>query len=293
MKLAVTAFRSHGFFTAATMASVFRLCAILVALVPAAIATPTLAAPGPPQTVEAVVLGQSDQIEVVVDNYPDLKTVTRIDADGFVVLPLVGRVRIGGLSALDAANLIETFYVNGGFIKSPRVRVETLDYQSRRVSVLGEVNRQGLVPLDKAYSVAEILAKVGGINADAGETVTIIRARADGTSERLTVDIGEAGVSPNASALTPVRAGDVIMVPKLPTFSVIGAVARAGTYPLRPRMTVDQALAAAGDVSTFGSRSNLKIRRAAATGGAAKVIKAQTDDAVQPGDIIVVSERIF
>lgn len=275
------------------MALVLRLIACLAVLVPATIAAPAVAAPGQAPVVEAVVLGESDQIEVVIDSYPDLKTVTRIDADGYVVLPLVGRVQVGGLSVLDAANLIETFYVNGGFIKLPTVRVETLDYQSRRVSVLGEVNRQGLVALDKAYSVAEILAKVGGINADAGDTVTIIRARPDGSSERLTIDVGQTGGGGNATALTQVRAGDVIMVPKLPTFSVIGAVARAGTYPLRSRMTVDQALAAAGDLSTFGSRSKLKIRRAPAAGGPTNVIKVGPDDPVQPGDIIVVSERVF
>jgi polysaccharide export outer membrane protein len=97
----------------------------------------------------------------------------------------------------------------------------------------------------------------------------------------------------DGGALMQVRAGDVVFVPKTPTFSVVGAVTRAGTFALTPGMTVDQAIAAAGDISAFGTRSRLRIRRGAATGAPAKLIEVGPDDAVQPGDIIVVRERLL
>lgn len=271
----------------------FRLFLILLVTAPAvAAAAPAANAPAA-RAAETLVLGPSDQIEVNVDNYPELKTTTRIGADGNVVLPLVGTVQLGGLTPLDAANTIETYYVNGGFIKLPTVRVEIIDYQSRRVSVLGEVNRQGLVMLDRKYSLAEILAKVGGLAPDAGDTAVIVRPRPDGSSERLTIEIGQPADASGMTTLTEVRAGDVVMVPKAPTFSVVGAVTRAGTYPLKSHMTVDQALAAAGDLSPFGSRGKLKVRRVSPAGGAVQQVKIQPQDLVQPGDIIVVFERLF
>jgi polysaccharide export outer membrane protein len=173
------------------------------------------------------------------------------------------------------------------------VRIDVLDYQSRKASVLGEVNTQGLVVLDRDYSVAEILAKAGGLANDAGDSAVIIRQKPGGGSERITIDIGELMATGGAGALTRVEAGDVVFVPKAPNFSVIGAVARAGTYPLRKGMNVDQGLAAAGDVNVYGSRSKVKIRRVPASGGAITTITARLEDLLQPGDIIVVGERVF
>ncbi len=270
-----------------------RLIFLLILALPATVAAAPDVAARTTATAEAVVLGAFDQIEVNFDNYPDLKTTTRVGADGNVILPLVGTVQIGGLIPPDAANEIETHYVNGGFIKLPTVRIEIIDYQSRKVSVLGQVNQQGLIMLDRGYSIAEILAKAGGLAADAADTAVIIRARPDGGSERLTIDIGQLVAASGTGALTEVRAGDVVFVPKAPTFSVIGAVIKAGTYPLKSGMTVDQALAAAGDLAAFGTRSRLKVRRIGPEGGAAKVIDVQPEAAVQPGDIIVVRERLF
>lgn len=263
------------------------LIALLLALDflsgPATAATPT---PG-----YAVLLGPFDQIEVNVDNYPALKTTTRVGADGIVILPLVGPVQVGGLGPADAANKIETHYVNGGFIKMPTVRIEIIDYQSGKVSVLGEVNSQALIPLDRAYSVAEILARAGGLAGDAADTAVIIRQKQGGGSERIVVDIGQLVAAENSGALTIVRAGDVVFVPKAPTFSVIGAVNRAGTYPMRSGMTVDQALAAAGDVALIGTRSKLKVRRS--IGGVMTTVDVGPDDKVQGGDVIVVRQRLW
>jgi len=246
--------------------------------------------PGMPDN---LTLGPQDQIEVNVTSYPDLKTVTRIAPDGNVVLPLIGAVAVGGLTPAAAAHVIEGRYATGGYIKAPAVRIEITDYQSRKASVLGEVNAQGLIVLDRNYSVAEILAKAGGLGPNAADTAVIVRQKPGGVSERISIDIGELVGTGGAGALTRVEPGDVVFVSKAPTFSVIGAVNRPGTYPLHKGITVDQGLAAAGDVNAYGSRSKLKIRRAPAEGAATIVLPAKIDDPLQPGDIVVVGERVF
>lgn len=253
----------------------------------------TLAFGAPAGAAEPYRLGPNDQIEVNIANYPDLKTVTRVAADGTIILPLVGAVPVVGLGPPDAANAIAARYVNGGFIKLPTVRVEVLDYQSRKASVLGQVNAQGLVVLDRSYSVAEIIAKAGGLGPEAADTAVIVRQKPDGQSERVSVNLGEQIAAAGGAALTEVRAGDVVFVPKMPTFSVIGAVSKPGTYPLMAGMTVQQALAVAGDITRIGTRSGLKVRRAGATGGTAQTLVVTADDPVRPGDVITVRERLF
>jgi polysaccharide export outer membrane protein len=252
-----------------------------------------VAAVNPQPGVAAFVLGAQDQIEVNVASYPDLRTVARIAPDGTVILPLVGSLGIAGKTPAQAGKAIEALLVSGGYVKQPMVRVEVLDVQSRKASVLGQVNNQGLVVLDRDYSVAEILAKAGGLAPDAADTAVIVRQPPAGGSERITIDIGELMAAGGAGALTRVQPGDVVFVARAPTFSVIGAVNRPGTYPLRKSMTVEQALAAAGDINNFGSRSKVKIRRTPAEGAATVTINARIEDLVQPGDVLNVGERVF
>lgn len=268
------------------------LLGIGIAFVIAVGATLPAAAQVPPGST-VLVLGPGDQIDVNIVNYPDLKTTTRVSPQGRVILPLVGDVQIDGLTTEAASHAIEARYRAGGFIKTPTVRIEILDYQSRKASVLGQVNAQGLIVLDRAYSVAEILAKAGGLAPGAADTAVIIRQRPGGGSERLIIDIGQLLSASGNGALTEVRAGDVVFVPKAPTISVIGAVVRAGTYPMTTGMTVEQAIAAAGDVNAVGSRSKLKVRRPGPEGGATTPVPIRIDDRVQPGDIIIVGERLL
>jgi polysaccharide export outer membrane protein len=276
------------------MRLIARIAAVLLALAPllgAQAATPVAAANA------AYVLGPLDQIEVNIANFTDLTTRTRIDTDNSVVLPLIGRVTIGGMSTAAAATVIEQRYREGGFINAPSARVEIVEYQSRKVSVLGQVNTQGMIPLDRAYSVAEILARAGGLAPDAADTAVIIRPVAGGTDERIPVDLTQL-VTANATqasaggASLRVLPGDTIFVPRAATFSVVGAVNHAGVYRLVAGMTVQQALATAGDIARVGTRSGLKIRRAK-PGGAPELIPAGLDDPVESGDVIVVRERVF
>ena len=256
---------------------------------PTAAQQPAPAAPAVPTALDYV-LGELDLVEVSVVGLPELTTRTRIGEDGTITLPLIGAIRVGGLDVPQAARLIAAHYAGGGYAANPSVRIEIIEFQSRKVSVLGLVNAQGMVALDRAYSLAEVLARAGGLKDEAADSVVIVRQAGKGFSERLTVDLTK--MADGTGAPVPVRPGDVIYVPKAPTFSVLGAVNRAGTYRLAAGTTVQEALAAAGDVARIGTRSRLRIRRAGEK-GVVEVIPAKLDTPVRPGDTILVRERIF
>ena len=238
---------------------------------------------------EDYVLGPLDQVEMNVANFPDLTTKTRISPAGHVVLPLIGEIDIGGRTPAAAAAEIEARYRAGGFVNAPSVRLEITEYQSRKASVLGQVVTQGLVVLDRPYTVAELIARAGGLSADAGETARLVHQRASGGPETIVIDLAEIG---GAGALALVQPGDVVFVPRAPTISVVGAVNHAGVYRMTPGMTVQQALATAGDVARIGTRGGIKVRRAAAL-GATSLVAVGLDDRLMPGDVVVVRERVF
>lgn len=248
----------------------------------------TLAASAFAAVPEDYVLGPLDQIEMNVANFPDLTTKTRISPAGHVVLPLIGDIDIGGKTPAAAAADIESRYRAGGFVNTPTVRLEITEYQSRKASVLGQVVTQGLVVLDRPYTVAELIARAGGLSADAGETANLVHQRASGGPETVVIDLGQIG---GAGALSLVQPGDVVFVPRAPTISVVGAVNHAGVYRMTPGMTVQQALATAGDVARIGAKRGVKVRRTAA--GATNLIAVGLDDRLLPGDVVVVRERVF
>ena len=88
-----------------------------------------------------------------------------------------------------------------------------------------------------------------------------------------------------------IRDGDTIFVPKAERFFVIGLVRNAGSYVLERNMTVLQAISTAGGVIERGSNSRLRIVRV--VDDKRKEFDAKPTDIVQPGDTIVVRQRLL
>lgn len=95
-----------------------------------------------------------------------------VNYDSTVVLPLIGRVNLCGLTRREASEKLEQEYRK--FIVGPII---DLNISSLAVTVLGEVNIQGKVLLDKENtSLIDVIAMAGGIK-DAGKkkNIKIIR----------------------------------------------------------------------------------------------------------------------
>lgn len=238
------------------------------------------------------VLGAGDTIEVYVVNQPDLTTRTRINADNSVVLPLIGRVIVGGKSILDAQSVVEQRYVAGRLVVNPQVRIEVTAYDSQRISVLGQVNLQGIQSLDRPYTLLEILARAGGLSEESADFAWILRTRPDGSAERQIFDLNKLYRGLNNIDQIIVRAGDVVYVPRTRTISVVGAVNKPGNFRLLYGMTVQQALATAGDLTRLGTVSDLKVRRTTPD-GLHIIVPVGLDDTLDDGDVVIVKERLF
>src|SRR5262245_7081594 len=105
-----------------------------------------VAVPGFAQNAEK--LGSGDAIRVTVFQQPDLTTEARINERGTIAMPLIGEVKVGGLSQAEAAGAIADSLKKGEFLKNPQVAVATTTVRSRQVSVLGLVARPGRYALD-------------------------------------------------------------------------------------------------------------------------------------------------
>lgn len=111
----------------------------------------------------AWVLRPNDEILMTVYQEDDLKSQTIIDVDGMVVLPLLGQVKIGGLTLGQATAQIQQLY-NRDYLVNPQVNLIVEKFAARRFAVLGQVQRPGSFdfPQNEPVNLLEAIAISGG-----------------------------------------------------------------------------------------------------------------------------------
>ncbi len=256
-----------------------RFLSILLALFALAVGSVPVAAVEP-----GYVLGPDDSIAVQVFGQPEAGVTTRIKSDGTIVMPLIGTVKAEGQTQLELAETIKQKLIKGGFFKAPLVNVEVGSYVSKTVNVAGKVANPGVFPLDKQYTVLEVLLKSGWIREQGAGYVYLRRANG-GQEIKLDAEALVRGAPDKNVILAP---GDTLFVPDAETFYITGQVGHPGTFPILREMTLRQALALAGGVTASGSERKVALIR-----GGGKEVPAKLDDLVQKGDVYIVKERLF
>lgn len=243
-------------------------------------AVATLTAPEPASL--AYVLGRDDVIEVGLLGRTDFGGRARVQADGTIQLSFIGKVPALDKTTSELSDDIRKALQTGGFFADPVVTIEVVGYASRYVTVLGSVASPGLVPINRPYRLSEILARVGGIRDGAAEYIAV--RSESGAEKRFMIkdlSIGDISQDPFVSP------GDKIYAPVGETFYIYGKVNAPGAFILQNGMTVRMALAKASGLAESGSDKKIDVNRSG------KKLKAKLDDKVEPGDVMVVGERLF
>jgi polysaccharide biosynthesis/export protein len=238
------------------------------------------------------VLGPGDSVRITVFQNPDLTTETRVSDRGSIVFPLVGEVKLNGLTVAEAGSRIAELLKRGNFIINPQVTFAILQVRSRLVYVLGEVVRPGTYPLEEnGTRLTDILTLAGGVSASGGNTVTVVLTRG-GKSEKREIDVPAMFRSGNLSENIEIENGDTLYVQRAPVFYIYGEVQHAGVYRLETNMVVMQALSLGGGLTARGSEKKISIQRRLANGKFAR-LEARLTDPINVDDIIYVSESLF
>lgn len=238
-----------------------------------------------------VLLGAGDVLKISVYGSPDLALETRVSEAGEITFPLVGNVALGGLSVSAAEKKIGGLLEGGGFIRKAQVNIIVTMLQSQQVSVLGQVNRPGRYPVEGKRSVMDLLAMAGGIGAEGGDTISLIRKRGGTTTKEL-VDVVEMVRIGNFTRDLDVMGNDVIYVERAPRFYIYGEVQRPGAFRLERSMTVLQALSVGGGLTQRGTERGTRIKRRDEH-GKLQIIDAKHDDLLQVDDVVYVKESLF
>ena len=241
-------------------------------------------------------IGAEDLVEISVFEVPELSRTVRVSASGEVSLPLLGTVKLAGLSPRQLEAVL-TDRLRGTYLRDPQVSVFLKEYKSDPVSVLGAVKMPGLYQIQTRKSLIEVLAMAQGLSEgpqrNPGRTIIITRnpgarwrvqnesegaepvtaAAPSGFAARpgadsLEIPIKQLVQSGDPQWNVPIYPGDVVKVVPAGTFYVAGDVARPGGFPLTDfdNISVIQALAMAGGPLKSASLKEAVIIRRDAEG---------------------------
>jgi polysaccharide export outer membrane protein len=237
-------------------------------------------------------LGDGDNIRITVFQNPDLTLETRVSETGVITFPLIGSIKIGGLTLAGAADSIAKALQAGNFIQKPQVNIQLVRNLGNQVSVLGQVGRPGRFPLETfSTRLSEMLAIAGGISASGAEVVIVTGMR-DGKPFRREIDVAGMFLDNKLQNDLVVAGGDVIYVHRQAMYYIYGEVQKPGSFRIERGMTIRQALAQAGGLTSRGTERNFGVFRRGADG----VITTSAVDLnapVQADDVLYVRESLF
>jgi polysaccharide biosynthesis/export protein len=234
------------------------------------------------------VLTPQDSVSIKVVNQPDMDTTTRVETDGTISFPYVGRIRAAGLSEDQLARTIERQLAARQIVTEPHVLVEISSFGTQ-ASVQGQVGVPGVYTLDRPTNLTQLLSRAGGLrDAALGGTVTV--RRAGGATVKFESNDIQAGRGPGAALR--IANNDEVFVDLAPFYYLYGYVGHTGEFPLLRPLTVQQAISIGGGLQILGSEWRIRVKRMSGNGQTYEV-PASLDDQVEAGDTIIVSERIF
>ena len=259
------------------------------ALVPARAQAP---APAPAAVPLEYRMGAGDVVRIVVFQSPDLSIDTRLTESGVVSYPLLGSVKLGGLSISAGEKLIADGLKNGNFLKQPQVTILLTQVRGNQASVLGQVNRPGRYPIEVTdMRLTDLLATAGG-TAGSGADIVVLTGIRNGQPYRLEVDLPTLFSAGGRDMDVLILNGDTVWVDRQSTVYIYGEVQRPGAMRLERDMTVLQALATGGGLTGRGTERGLRVHRKGAD-GSVQVIQPTMTDKLREGDVVFVRESLF
>jgi len=167
-------------------------------------------------------IGPSDEIEVEVFQVPDLSGVEKVNARGYINMPLIGRVLVAGLTQEQAEKLIAD-KLKAEYLQDPQVNIDIKDYVSQQVTVLGSVKSPGVYPLKGPTTLLQVVALAGGpISIADVSTVLVFRANEKGEVMGYIVNLGE--IQTGAKKDPKVVGNDRVVVPRSGSRAMIKGV---------------------------------------------------------------------
>jgi len=176
-------------------------------------ASPVTSVPSDTPIPSDYVIGPGDVLQISVWKNDTLSRVVPVRPDGKISMPLLHDVSAAGLTAMQLRDKISRALAE--FLPNPEVAVAVTDVRSMRVSVLGEVQKPGVLELRGTTTILEAIAMAGGFRDFASPSkITVIRTDAGGQTQKIRFNYNRAVSNGSSDEKNLVlKPGDVVVVP--------------------------------------------------------------------------------
>ncbi len=239
----------------------------------------------------------------------------RVDGEGFIDLPVLGKIKAGGLSVEDLEKALTE--VARKYVRQPQIRVTVVQFSSEPVFFVGAFKTPGIYPLAGRRTLVEMMSSVGGLSPTASRRIRISRRKEYGAiplpaaaslpdGSGTTAEVSMASLRDNVNPAEDIvlKPFDVVSVERAEMIYVTGEVAHIGGFELQERdtMSVLQALALAGGLAPAANEKSVWVLRpisntslrAKVPLNLARILKGQENDRpLLPNDILYVPKSTF
>jgi polysaccharide biosynthesis/export protein len=233
-----------------------------------------------------------DIIVVTVDGEKDMSKTYQLDSQGAINVPMVGAIKVAGMSTSDAAAPITAALKK--VLVNPEVTVAFQERAKMQVFVVGQVKTPGLVMVGVGDRVLQALAQAGY-----DESADLARVSVRRGGGAINVDLIKYLKGSDLSLNIVLESGDTIVVPLVDVVGYVmvnGQVAKVGKIALKQGTTFREVLGMAGGATADADTDNITIKREGATEPIRVNYKlamdgdASADVKLQPGDVIYVKQ---
>jgi len=157
------------------------------------------------------ILKSGDTLDMVIYREPDLSIRSRIGKDGMIQLPLLGEIKLAGMTVRNATTLIRNRY-NADYLVDPEVYLNIAAYNANKFTIIGQVNKPGAYEFSgsEPLGMLEAIGMAGGFTRIADRGHVIVKRR-EGNSVR-TMKINAKKLADTGVDRFEIQSGDVINV---------------------------------------------------------------------------------
>ncbi len=253
-------------------------------------------------------IGPQDLLEISVFEVEKLNKTVRVSSQGNVNLPLIGILRVKGLTPEELEKELRSLLAEK-YLQDPHVSVLIKEYRNQRISVMGAVKNPGVFDVTGAKTILDMLAIAGGLRDDSSQLLFLLRppkeeelsqkgkGNDDPRPQAFVIDLEGLLVEGNLKLNLQLLHGDVINVPASGKVFVGGEVKTPGGFLIGKKMTLSQAVISAGGLKFQAQASETRLIRYSDKGTGKKVLtfnvyaiqKGKDEDPyLKENDIIIV-----
>lgn len=165
-----------------------------------------------PPPVQDTTLGPGDTFEVAVYSEKELSGKYQVADDGTINFPLIGSVEVAGKSPPAVAREIQEALRDKQILRNPSVSIYVAEYVSKRVSVVGAVQKPGSFPWKAGMGVVQAISVAGGLTPIAAANDTIVTRQEHDQPKRYKVSVGRIAEGRERDFM--LVTGDIVYVPE-------------------------------------------------------------------------------